>query len=375
VLHPFDDFPVHGGSQPVLHPTTASPNLYDRYFFDAYDAAGSLYVGVAFGVYANRGVVDGAVTVLHEGTQHSVLFSGRCPDDRTTLTLGPLRLEIVESFRRIRIVLDDDGPLAADLTFEATTVAVTEPRFLQSRGTVPVFDYTRVTQFGRWSGHLRVEDVHLDAAALGLTGCRDRSWGVRPIGERAGRGAPQRGRPQFFWLWAPLRFDDLAVHVDANEDAAGRRLHEFAALVPNLADRADDPTAPADVWRSLDHEIEWEPGTRRARRASVVLHPWSGSPERIDLEVLLTVPLVGLGYGHPEWGHGIWHGEFERTTWRWRPTDLDPVASTSLHVHQLVRARWGERTGTGVLELLAIGDHAPSGLSGLFDGAGPTAGR
>jgi len=369
VLHPFDEYPVHGGAAPVLHPATSSPNLYDRYFFDAYDDDGSIYVGVAFGVYANRGVVDGAVTVVRDGAQHSVLFSGRAPEDRTTLELGPLRLDIVEPFRRIRIVLDDDGPIAGDLTFEATTVAAIEPRFLQSRGTVPTFDYTRVTQFGRWEGTLRVAGSELDVGALRLTGCRDRSWGVRPIGERAGRGAPQRGRPQFFWLWAPLRFPDVAVHVDANEDAAGRRLHEFAALLPDLRDVGDDPRAPADVWRSVDHELAWEPGTRRARSARIVLHPWSGPAEHIELDPLLTVPLVGLGYGHPEWGHGIWHGEFERTTWSWRIADLDPTASTSLHVHQVVRARWGDRRGIGVLELLAIGDHGPSGLAGLFDGA------
>ncbi len=368
-LHPFDEYPVHGGSAPILHPGTTSPNLYDRYFFDAYDDTGTIYVGVAFGVYANRGVVDGAVTVVHEGNQHSVLFSGRAPDDRTDLAIGPLRIAIEDPFRRICIVLDDEGPLALDLVFEATTVAAVEPRFLQSRGVVPIFDYTRVTQFGHWQGTIRVHDAHFDARALGLTGCRDRSWGVRPIGERAGRGAPQRGRPQFFWLWAPLRFADVAVHVDANEDAEGRRLHEFAALLPDLRDVSGDPHAPADVWRSLDHELQWEPGTRRARSARIVLHPWDGPRQHIELEPLLTVPLVGLGYGHPEWGHGIWHGEFERTAWSWRIDDLDPTVSTSLHVHQVVRAHWGDRTGVGVLELLVIGDHRPTGLTGLFDGA------
>ena len=39
-----------------------------------------------------------------------------------------------------------------------------------------------------------------------------------------------------------------------------------------------------------------------------------------------------------------------------------------IHVQALCRARWGTRTGWGVVEQLAIGPHAPSGLRGLVDG-------
>ena len=51
-----------------------------------------------------------------------------------------------------------------------------------------------------------------------------------------------------------------------------------------------------------------------------------------------------------------------------RRSGLDPVRDEAA-VQQLVRATWGDRRGIGVLEQLAIGDHEPSGLRGLFDGA------
>ncbi len=52
------------------------------------------------------------------------------------------------------------------------------------------------------------------------------------------------------------------------------------------------------------------------------------------------------------------------------PDELDPADPAFLHVLQVVTARWGSRSGTGVLEQLAIGNHDPTGLSGLFDPAG-----
>ncbi len=37
-------------------------------------------------------------------------------------------------------------------------------------------------------------------------GCRDRSWGVRPVGEPE-VGAPG-ALPQLFWMWAPIHLKD-----------------------------------------------------------------------------------------------------------------------------------------------------------------------
>ena len=72
--------------------------------------------------------------------------------------------------------------------------------------------------------------------------------------------------------------------------------------------------------------------------------------------------MLGLGYLHPEWGHGLWKGEDAFGGESWTLADLDPMEPRHLHVQQLCRARWGEREGVGVLEQLVIGPHAPVGL-------------
>ena len=117
------------------------------------------------------------------------------------------------------------------------------------------------------------------------------------------------------------------------------------------------------------HRIEWQPGTRRAAAATLELTAHDGGTERIELEPILDFQMLGLGYLHPEWGHGMWKGEEAVAAESWVLKDLDPLDPRHIHVQQLVRARWGEREGVGVLELLVIGPHEPSGFTSLFDGA------
>ena len=78
--------------------------------------------------------------------------------------------------------------------------------------------------------------------------------------------------------------------------------------------------------------------------------------------------MLGIGYFHPEWSHGVWKGESASGYDEWRLADIDPAAPEHTHVQQLVRATSGERVGTGILEQLVIGEHHPSGIRGLFDG-------
>ena len=47
---------------------------------------------------------------------------------------------------------------------------------------------------------------------------------------------------------------------------------------------------------------------------------------------------------------------------------LDNLEPWNIHIQQVMRARWGDRVGLGVLEQLAFGEHVPSGLTGFLDG-------
>jgi hypothetical protein len=246
-----------------------------------------------------------------------------------------------------------------------------EPRQTIVDGARPMMDYTRLTQWGAWEGSIRVHGTELSVDPDLALGTRDRSWGVRPVGEQVPMPPVER-LPQLFWLWAPLNFDDVATHLALFENADGSRWMQSGAILPVLAG-PDAPTWGVDDGvehlAGVEYDLEWEPGTRRARRASLTLQPRDGEPWAIELEPVTTFRMRGLGYTHPEWGHGRWRGPAEVGSEALVLDEVDPSDLSSIHIQELVRARVGDREGVGVLEQLVFGDHEPTGLAGFIDGA------
>ena len=379
MLSSFDDFPIHQTSRPVAHTATADLNHYDRYFFNGYTTAPAqgtadgLFFAVAMGLYPNRHVADAAISVVTGGgtddaEQINVRASQRAPSDRADANqVGPIHVEVIEPLRVLRITVDaPEHGICADLRFEARSEPIEEPHFFHRVGVRVMMDYTRLTQFGRWDGWIEVDGVRHELSAGTTPGSRDRSWGVRPVGERASTGAPVAD-PQFYWLWAPVSFDTFCTHFDVNELSDGKRWHETGFIAPD--------GAAAEAVRDVDYRLTWRPGTRAAGHFELDLEPWVGDPSTITLEPLYEFQMAGLGYGHPEWGHGAWKGEHEVAGDRWRLPVEDPTAPHHVHVQTIVRATAagavGEHDGIGVLEQYAIGRHTPTGLEGFFDGFQP----
>jgi hypothetical protein len=164
-----------------------------------------------------------------------------------------------------------------------------------------MMDLTRFTQHGGWAGKLALGGKTYDAAPSRVWGSRDRSWGVRPVGPQAPT-APDRTPFQFFWLWSPSNFEDACTHFDVNENPDGSRWHEFGAIAKT------DPSAPPEIARAVDWNVDYLPNTRHAKRAEIVLNGASGE-NRVQLETLYNFYMHGIGYGHPKWGHGNWVGD------------------------------------------------------------------
>lgn len=366
VLTSFDDFPIHQASVPVAHTATADANHYDRYFFNGYRRHDGLYFAAAMGLYPNRHVADAAFCVVRHGVQTSVFRSQRAALDRAAATdLGAVRVEVVVPLQTLRIVVEaPEQGIRADVTFDGRSPAIEEPHFFQRAGVKTFFDYTRLTQFGSWSGWIELDGERIDVTPTEFWGSRDRSWGIRPIGEPAPSGAPVAA-PQFFWLWAPVNFPSCSTHFDVNDFGDGRRWHETGTIAP--------VGAPTEMMRTVDWRITWRSGTRYASSFEYELVAWDGAVTTVRLRPRFEFMMRGIGYGHPEFGHGYWKGESatggERLT---VPVD-DPLTREHVHVQAfcdatLVRPDGSTEEGCGILEQLAIGPH-PTGLTGILDGA------
>lgn len=372
MLNALDDFPIHQTPEPIAHPASSDPNVYDRTWFNGYTVDGTAYFGIGLAVYPHRGVMDcGFSTVTAGGRQHSFIASRRAPLERTDTSVGPFRLEVVSPMRRSRVVLDDnESGLACDLTFSTRTAPIQEDRQTLFSGGRRVMDATRFDQFGRWHGTIVTPDGELTVDEEAWRGTKDRSWGVRPVGDQP-TTAPGR-LPQIFFLWAPLHWDDHVTHAIFFDDDLGRGLVREALEAPTFASEAEVPDAPEGLdtrMAATAHRVSYHPGTRLASSAEIDLVPADGPVRTISLEPTLCFRMKGIGYGHPTWGHGHWKGELAIHGESWDPADLDPMAPDNLHVQQVVRASDGTRSGVGVLEQIAVGPYAPAGFTDLLDGA------
>ncbi|MGH1492215.1 MAG: hypothetical protein ACRBK7_22980 [Acidimicrobiales bacterium] len=361
MLDPLDDFPIHQTPVSVTQ-NGLGTNAYDRYFFNGYNADGSVFFALAFGVYPNKRVVDGALCVLVDGVQHSVFASARMGADRRALTVGPITIEIPEPMSTMVITVDHPD-VGIEATFVARTPPIEESRFVNHDLSIGVFDYTRYTQFGDWTGTATVGDTSIDLD--GTRGCRDRSWGQR--GGRGPDSAPVS--PEFFWLWTPINFDDGAVHLDVNENSDGSRWHEGGFSAPLLSGDKPAWLQPVEGMAGVDYRLQLEPGTRWMQSAELRFKPWRGDEFAVELTPLTRFQMSGVGYGHPRFRHGTWVGDGVVESERVVVSDVDPMSPGNFHVQHVVEAVSGDRRGTGVLELVVIGPHEGLGLKGLGDPA------
>lgn len=354
-----DDWPIHQTPEPIAYPGTSERNFYERYFFHGYQTDFSVFFAATLGLYPNRRLIDGAFNVVAAGKQHIVRASALFGGDRLVTEVGPLRVRVRKPLESLELsVAPNECGIAAELIFEHRTPPLEEPRFQQRSGTRLWMDYTRMTQLGKWSGWIELEGKRLLVKSDTWLGARDRSWGIRPLGE------PEAGVPflpsQFFWLWGPFHFPGFCVHFDVTEYADGTRWHEYACLF-------DESTQQCVVAHGVEHALKLRSGTRQVAAAQICIR----SPKEyvLELQPVLHFYMAGLGYGHPEWGHGRYVGDSVVHGETWDLNALNPSLPPYIHVQTLCRARAGDEDGMGVLEQLFIGPHSPTGLQGLFDPA------
>ncbi len=373
MLNKLDDYPIHQTPEPIAHPATSDRNVYDRTWFNGYTADGSYYFGIGMAIYPHRGILDGAFSVVEkDGRQHCFFGSRRAPLERTEMEVGPFRLEIIEPMRRVRVILDtNESGVACDLTFSARTAPIQEERQILWTGARRTMDATRFDQFGRWSGTISHPDGEITVREEDCHGTKDRSWGVRGIGEPESGGAPTMPRGICF-IWAPLFWEDHISHAIFFDGPKGEALVREGLTAPLFPseDAVPDTAEPLDErMATACHRLTYHPGTRLAKSAEIDLVALNGETRTIELEPILKFQMKGLGYTHTEWGQGMWKGELAIGGESFDPRQLDPLAFENIHVQQVVRAYDGARTGIGVLEQICIGPYAPAGFTDFLDGA------
>lgn len=364
-----DDFPIHQTPEPIAYAGT-DRNFYDRYFFNGYamKQGDTAFFAAAFGVYPHLNVADASFVFVRDNVEITLHASRWLDMERMNLTVGPIKIEVVEPLQKLRLLVDaPDKKIKADITFDARAAPVEEPRFIRRNGPRAFMDYTRLTQNGRYSGWVEIDGVK--QSVDGFVGTRDRSWGIRPIGAGDPQPPVPPVPPQFFWLWSPCSFEDGSLFFHTNDDAHGRPWNTRAVWSADGC--AQDGHEHFDFPKM---QIEWKSGTRYAKKATVALDDRDPQAGSVTFEPLYEFLMFGLGYGHPKWRHGALIGKLEVEREDIDLKTASPQAPQNLHVQALSKVTYRDRAGKtregrGVLEQLVMGPHEPSGFKQILDWA------
>lgn len=367
MISPLDEYPLHQVPQPIAWPQASDRNFYDRSYFNAHDRTGNIFLITGIGYYPALGVKDAFVLIRRGDVQTAVHHCDAIDADRLNQNVNAYRVDVIDPLQKLRIVMDETAGIAIDLTWEALFPVVQEQRHTMRSGARVTLDAQRFAQLGSWRGSIDIDGEHIEVDPVTWIGTRDRSWGIRPVGEPQPAGRP--ADPPFegmWWLYTPLAFDDFAVVMIIQEEPSGFRTLNDCTRVWR------DGRVEQLGWPRIT--VHYRSGTRIPIGATIEASDGDGHPLRFEVESKLAAPIhVGGGYGgDPDWLHGTWKGPAFTERLTYDMTDPAIVGRSGFgvidHVGRAVCVEGDveggvEYEGWGLFEHGVLGRHDPSGFT------------
>lgn len=245
-----DEQLVHQLPEPLVHTALAHEHWRESYFFVAHPPTGAAtddVVIVTLATYPQHRTMDSYQMGRMDGGHVFALHARDWGDDPHTATAGPVRIDITEPYRTVRVTVDqsDTAVAAVDLTFTARTEA-----YALRRGTMRwrdeiVWDQSHMFQAGTFDGtYTRNGVTH---RVDGWLGQRDHSWGIRNH-----QRCPM-------WMWLALQFDDEMLGVWHWEYANGAPVYTDGCAAPSLAHGGGKPVPVV----RFGHDLYFTDGNQR----------------------------------------------------------------------------------------------------------------
>ena len=352
MLSPFDDLPIHQIAAPVRVVGTSDRNFYDRYYFNLHACREDLFAVFGLGQYPNLGVTDAFVAVT-EGSVQQVVRASAELDDRGQPVVGPFSVEVHEGLQRLTFRCDaPEETVEMEVTWEGGIPAHLELPHQNRRGARLITDTARFFQTGRWQGWLRVGDHRVDVVGDEWWGCRDRSWGIRPVGDAEPAGRPSDQPQGFLWLYCQMQFAGSSILYMLGEDRfADRSLEEGVRVWAN-----GDERPPQRLGRP-EHELHFVSGTRWVDHATLSFRRLDGPELTIEVTPLANSYLaLGTGYGMDrDWRHGMYQGPLVVQSRRYDLGDPETSAGAYGLVDSLARFELDGEVGYGLFEYAVLG--------------------
>ena len=279
---------------------------------------GSLSIGFGFGKYVNRNVVDAYGGVSRGVEQWTVRASRALDSAVNNIDVGPLRYEVIEPLRQVRVRLDatDQQPIAFDLLLDGLLPCMLEDR--EDRRTLNGYRHSanqiRYHQTGVASGWIELQGQRHQVTPEDWVMTRDHSWGLRP-----GVGAPLTDlqadpvdavAPRILAIWNPLLF--------RNPDGSHYGFHQYYLLYAGdgwqhekVQGGFEYPDGRREGLRRILPRLHFNPDNQRLLGGEVELTMMDGSQRLLHLQVQGDTGFhlgAGLYHGLDGRFHGQWRG-------------------------------------------------------------------
>ena len=300
-----DEYPFHQVTDTFAAVAGSDPSWNDGHYVCAADQAGTVAFTSNVRLYANNDVLDGFVCLRHDGRQYNVRLSRRLRPRMEDLSVGPLRLEIVEPLQTVRLVLDDnDVGIRLDVTCHTANVPYMGPvevrridgRLLSERATYEIT--------GECEGYVEVAGREITLERRTSSFFRNHSWGYQP----------PRGGPRLYGAPTPSKRVPglrqwVLFHIPDGHggffftDPSGRAAAGRGAIL------SDDGSIAVTA---IDHDLHFYPGDRRLQSGTFRLTTADGDVRDYEFSDLGWVYCQGGGYfgGFRDGlGQGVYRGD------------------------------------------------------------------
>ncbi|MBK6562578.1 hypothetical protein [Candidatus Amarobacter glycogenicus] len=243
-LTPADEYFYHQIPEPLPAVLAPSEHWRESLFFVLHPRAGdgdALVLTLAH--YPVRQEMEslqfGRIAGQTVFARHTRPYAG----DPHTMAVGPMRVEILEPYRRVRLFVDPAAsPIGMDITFTARTQECVLRRGTLKAGAETFWDQSHMLQSGWYNGTYTHEGKTFEVRDW--WGQRDHSWGVRDH-----HRCPM-------WMWLAIQLPDGMLGVWHWEYADGRHIYTDGYWAP--ADMSD----PVQVL-NFEHDLYWIDGGGR----------------------------------------------------------------------------------------------------------------
>lgn len=387
-LSPYDEFPVHQAPYPISCIPSTDYAWDEGYYYGVYSAEQQLFMIAGFRVNPNADVIGAHVSINYRGV-HRTLRLSRTWREQLYTALGPLRFDVIEPFRDIRISLaPNEAKFAMDLHWLGLSPPFLSQHHLATRRGRRTTDQSRYNQTGTAHGWLELDGRRFDVDPATWGAARDHSWGIyeaRPPLVPDGKWLPP---PDDAGPVRALRFSmffgagDYTGHLHLHEDQDGRQVatnDAFGIPFEGGVDRGWDQ--PRLNFATCRHELVFYPGTRCASSGKLYLTDVNGGAWTFEFATAAPpAPVLQAGYHQGSWKDGgtiaTYHGpglysEWDEFDWSKQPTPHTLYGQTVQRqvygAEHVVRLRVTDpqgklSSGVSQVEIFLNGRYAPYGF-------------